>query len=98
VLRHEVAEAHLREAVRARDDFLSVASHELKTPLTAFRLQLELIERNRHLHRRAPPARQAPAGPRAVRQRRRGAGRVLTSGRQRAGRKSAVTAAWSEPP
>ncbi|NMO18574.1 response regulator [Pyxidicoccus fallax] len=46
VLRHEVAESHLREAVRARDDFLSVASHELKTPLTAFRLQLELIERN----------------------------------------------------
>ncbi|MCP3137395.1 ATP-binding protein [Pyxidicoccus xibeiensis] len=46
VTRHEMTEAHLREAVRARDDFLSVASHELKTPLTAFRLQLELIERN----------------------------------------------------
>ena len=46
VTRREVTEAHLREAVRARDDFLSVASHELKTPLTAFRLQLELIERN----------------------------------------------------
>jgi signal transduction histidine kinase len=44
--RHEAREANLREAVRARDDFLSVASHELKTPLTAFRLQLELIERN----------------------------------------------------
>ncbi|MFP2934879.1 response regulator, partial [Pyxidicoccus sp. 3LG] len=46
VTKHEVTEAHLREAVRARDEFLSVASHELKTPLTAFRLQLELIERN----------------------------------------------------
>jgi signal transduction histidine kinase len=46
VTRREVMESHLREAVRARDDFLSVASHELKTPLTAFRLQLELIERN----------------------------------------------------
>jgi signal transduction histidine kinase len=46
VTRREVTESHLREAVRARDDFLSVASHELKTPLTAFRLQLELIERN----------------------------------------------------
>jgi signal transduction histidine kinase len=44
--RFEVEEAHLRQAIRARDDFLSVASHELKTPLTAFRLQLELIERN----------------------------------------------------
>ncbi|MFP2904273.1 ATP-binding protein [Pyxidicoccus sp. 3LFB2] len=46
VTRREVRESHLREAVRVRDDFLSVASHELKTPLTAFRLQLELIERN----------------------------------------------------
>ncbi|HZI14393.1 MAG TPA: ATP-binding protein, partial [Myxococcus sp.] len=46
VARFEVEESHLRQAIRARDDFLSVASHELKTPLTAFRLQLELIERN----------------------------------------------------
>jgi signal transduction histidine kinase len=46
VARHELTETNLREAVRLRDDFLSVASHELKTPLTAFRLQLELIERN----------------------------------------------------
>jgi signal transduction histidine kinase len=46
VARHEVSSAHLREAVRLRDDFLSVASHELKTPLTAFRLQLELVSRN----------------------------------------------------
>ncbi|ATB31597.1 hybrid sensor histidine kinase/response regulator [Melittangium boletus] len=36
----------LQEALRARDEFLSAASHELKTPLAAFRLQLELIERN----------------------------------------------------
>ncbi|RKH67037.1 response regulator [Corallococcus aberystwythensis] len=41
----EAREAALEEAVRARDDFLSVASHELKTPLAAFRLQLDLIER-----------------------------------------------------
>jgi signal transduction histidine kinase len=46
VLRHEVLEASLREAVQARDDFLSVASHELKTPLTSFRLQLDLIARD----------------------------------------------------
>jgi signal transduction histidine kinase len=35
----------LMEAVRARDEFLSVASHELKTPLAAFQLQLSAIER-----------------------------------------------------
>jgi|GEM_PF-2696563 len=31
------------EAVQARDDFLSVASHELNTPLTALQLQIELL-------------------------------------------------------
>ncbi|MBN8231253.1 response regulator [Corallococcus macrosporus] len=41
----EAREVALQEAVRARDDFLSVASHELKTPLAAFRLQLERLER-----------------------------------------------------
>ncbi|WP_375757566.1 ATP-binding protein [Corallococcus exercitus] len=49
-VRREVAElsareAMLQDAVRARDDFLSVVSHELKTPLASFRLQLDLIER-----------------------------------------------------
>jgi signal transduction histidine kinase len=32
--RTEVAQSELREAVRAREEFLSVASHELRTPLT----------------------------------------------------------------
>ncbi|MRG90969.1 ATP-binding protein [Polyangium spumosum] len=35
----------LRDAVRARDDFLSIASHELKTPLTPLLLRLESLER-----------------------------------------------------
>jgi len=30
-----------RDAVRARDDFLSIASHELKTPLTTLQLQVQ---------------------------------------------------------
>ncbi len=33
----------LREAVRLRDEFLSVASHELKTPLTPLALRLQLM-------------------------------------------------------
>ena len=36
------ANAKLAEAVRARDEFLSIASHELKTPLTSAKLQLQL--------------------------------------------------------
>jgi signal transduction histidine kinase len=35
----------LQEAVKARDDFLSIASHELKTPLAALRLQLQSLLR-----------------------------------------------------
>jgi signal transduction histidine kinase len=35
----------LRGAVRLRDDFLSVASHELKTPLTPLQLRLQMLRR-----------------------------------------------------
>lgn len=34
-----------RKAVQARDEFLSIASHELKTPLTPLKLQLQGLER-----------------------------------------------------
>lgn len=37
--------AELEKAVRTRDEFLSVASHELKTPLTVIKLQLEMRKR-----------------------------------------------------
>jgi len=35
--------AQAQEAVRLRDEFLSIASHELKTPLTALQLQLQWV-------------------------------------------------------
>lgn len=38
----------LSQAVRIRDDFISIASHELRTPLAALELQLEGIDRNMH--------------------------------------------------
>jgi signal transduction histidine kinase len=34
-----------QEAVRARDEFLSIASHELKTPLTTLQLQIQGLAR-----------------------------------------------------
>ena len=35
--------AQAEEAIRLRDEFLSIASHELKTPLTALQLQLQSL-------------------------------------------------------
>lgn len=43
---HVERERVLSEAVQARDDFLSVASHELKTPLATLNLQLATLERS----------------------------------------------------
>lgn len=37
--------AEAQDAIQVRDDFLSVASHELKTPLTALQLQLQGMAR-----------------------------------------------------
>ncbi|MCM2277051.1 MAG: PAS domain-containing protein [Oligoflexia bacterium] len=39
-------EFRLNEAVQARDEFVSIASHEMKTPLTALFLQLQLLRRD----------------------------------------------------
>jgi PAS domain S-box-containing protein len=39
-------ESGLRRAIEARDDFLSVASHELGTPLTALKLHVDQLQRS----------------------------------------------------
>ena len=48
------AEAEARAAARLREDFLSIASHELKTPLTSFHLALEGFARAIRSHSVAP--------------------------------------------
>jgi len=35
----------MEEAIKARDEFLSIASHELKTPLTSMVLQMQMLKR-----------------------------------------------------
>lgn len=37
-------ETELKEAVRVRDEFLSIASHELKTPITSLKMQLQILQ------------------------------------------------------
>jgi signal transduction histidine kinase len=43
--RLQAAETEARTSLSIRDNFLSIASHELKTPLTSLRLQIQLASR-----------------------------------------------------
>lgn len=44
ITHHKETEQRLKEAVRARDDFLSVASHELQTPITSIKTRAQLLQ------------------------------------------------------
>jgi signal transduction histidine kinase/integral membrane sensor domain MASE1 len=37
--------ARSQDAIRSREDFLAIASHELRTPVTSLRLQVQIVER-----------------------------------------------------
>ena len=56
----EQALRETQEAVRARDEFLSVAAHELRTPLTSLRLHLQLLLRQVGGSNHEPPPELAP--------------------------------------
>ena len=49
--------ADSQAAVRSRDQFLSVASHELKTPVTALQLHIDHLVRSAREHRAVPQER-----------------------------------------
>ncbi len=40
------SQIELSEALESRDEFISIASHELKTPLTAIKLHTQMVKRN----------------------------------------------------
>ena len=43
----KITEANLNRALQSRDEFLSICSHELKTPLTTLKMQTQITERMR---------------------------------------------------
>jgi signal transduction histidine kinase len=45
ISRMKQIEQQLKALIGARDEFLSIASHELKTPITSLKMQLEMTER-----------------------------------------------------
>ncbi|MGZ3789192.1 MAG: sensor histidine kinase [Bacteriovorax sp.] len=46
ITKRKQATDDLRDALNARDEFLAIASHELKTPITSLRLRLQILQRS----------------------------------------------------
>jgi PAS domain S-box-containing protein len=44
ITERKMIEDELRKSIRLREDFLSIASHELKTPLTSLSLQIQMFQ------------------------------------------------------
>ncbi len=61
VIFHDITEikkiqSELEQAVSMRDEFLSIASHELKTPMTSLKLQIQMLLRKlEHTHESIDP-------------------------------------------
>jgi signal transduction histidine kinase len=55
ISRQKTAEAGLRQALEARDEFFSVATHELKDPLFSLQLSIQLLRRSAHKQGAVPP-------------------------------------------
>ncbi len=51
----KIAEGELREAVEARDEFFSVATHELKDPLFSLQLSIQLLRHSAERQGPVPP-------------------------------------------
>ena len=48
IRKQKETEIVLQKALVSRDEFMSICSHELKTPLTSLKMQLQIVDRIRH--------------------------------------------------